>query len=119
MAQTKGWRPLRNGWPDFMVLLDGKPLFIEVKSRGDKLSRPQKRMFEALEAAGIMVRVWWEREPDRLMTWRKFLAHSGFLLRRTPPNRAKRKPVSVETFSIGQVRRMIRRDRQIEKELRG
>jgi hypothetical protein len=119
MAQAKGWRPLRNGWPDFMRFwgLDSLSprLFTSINSGFPSSST----MFEALEAAGIMVRVWWEREPDRLMTWRKFLAHSGFLLRRTPPNRAKRKPVSVETFSIGQVRRMIRRDRQIEKELRG
>lgn len=75
LATGKGWRTLRSGWPDFLVVRDGvKPRFVEVKSSTDTLSDNQVELYEALGKAGIPVYVWWELTPGRLIPWRRFYA---------------------------------------------
>lgn len=68
---AKIWRA---GWPDFLMHSEAHGYIgVEVKSDGDKLSDSQKRMFAALELAGIKTFVWWTKSHDRLIPWRKFL----------------------------------------------
>ena len=59
MLQSQGHTEfIRNGWPDFGVVVDGKLVGIEVK-RGpnDKLSYDQKNAHKLLRKAGIEVLV--------------------------------------------------------------
>ncbi len=70
----RGAKVLRSGWPDFLVITAaGSALAVEVKSDGDRMRPAQVRTFEALEAAGLEIRVWWARRPESLMRWREFL----------------------------------------------
>jgi hypothetical protein len=65
----------RAGWPDFLLVTEaGNCLFVEVKSASDRLSETQVRTFAALEWNRVYVRIWWEKVPDALLPWRKFLA---------------------------------------------
>jgi hypothetical protein len=72
LAASKGWEAHRSGWPDFLIVKDGKPCFVEVKSTDDELRPSQVKMFRALETTGLSVLVWWELYPDRLMPWKRF-----------------------------------------------
>lgn len=72
-ARQRGCTIVRGGWLDFiMIEKGGKPVFVEVKSRSDKLSDWQRKNFAALELAGVKVKVWWAMFPDKLMPWKKF-----------------------------------------------
>lgn len=82
-AEERQWQVARAGWPDFLLIADGKAEFVEVKSALDLLSDGQVEMFTALERAGIRVKVWWETEPNLLMGWRSFLSRTS--KRRVPP----------------------------------
>jgi hypothetical protein len=74
-AIEQGWKVVRAGWPDFLLTgLGPRPVFVEVKGVGDRIRPSQKRMFAALELAGVRVYVWWELTPNSLIPWRKFLA---------------------------------------------
>jgi hypothetical protein len=74
LISQRGCEVHRAGWPDFLLTTaSGKAFCVEVKADADRLSAAQIRCFTALEAAGIYVRVWWERRPDSLLEWRKFL----------------------------------------------
>jgi len=55
----KGYKVLRNGWPDFLVIPPnkGKIFAMELKYGRDKVSPDQKKMHKALEEAGLEVRV--------------------------------------------------------------
>lgn len=58
LALSKGWKPTKKGWPDFLCIdKDGKPFAVEVKPQtrnGMKLlKREQVTCIEYLEAAGI------------------------------------------------------------------
>jgi hypothetical protein len=47
---------LRNGWPDFVAVIKGFPVFIEVKSGPDDLPRPnQVKMHNLLKGLGLDV----------------------------------------------------------------
>lgn len=49
-----GYRVLRNGWPDFLVVKDEEQIFaIEWKEFGDKVRPDQEAMHTVLERAGI------------------------------------------------------------------
>lgn len=123
-AATKGWNVHRRGWPDFVLTTETETLLVEVKSWDDKLSKGQRTLFEAIERLGVKVYVWWEREPDKLMPWRKFLERSGFVLRIDKEKRSasptNRNP---PRYSAGAVKRMVRRavliERELERELGG
>lgn len=47
-ARREGWEVLRAGWPDFLLLKDGKIKLVEVKRRGERLKPHQARMKEVL-----------------------------------------------------------------------
>jgi hypothetical protein len=55
-----GWSPIRNGWPDYLLVRsthDGKLEFmgLEVKCEGDNLTDEQRAMHVVLLSAGIKV----------------------------------------------------------------
>lgn len=69
----KGALVYRHGWPDFLLDLSGKPVFIEVKAGSDMISERQGRMFAAIERLlGIYVWVWNPERPSQLTPWRKY-----------------------------------------------
>ena len=58
--KADGWSPMRNGWPDYLLVRstpDGKLDFLglEVKCDRDRLSDEQRAMHVALLCAGIKV----------------------------------------------------------------
>ena len=87
VALSKGDELLRSGWPDFMLLRDGKFMGVEVKRGSDRVSPSQAKMFAALERIGLAVFVWNPAMPDMLTKWRAYRprrpAESGLMLR--PP----------------------------------
>lgn len=54
--ENQGYDVLRGGWPDFLCVMDGKAVAIEVKSGIHQLSERQMKMREALRLAGVQVR---------------------------------------------------------------
>jgi hypothetical protein len=74
LARRRGKRPLRNGWPDFLVIdeASGGTIGVEVKRATDEVSAAQARMFEALERSGITVMVWDPDRPLALQPWRRY-----------------------------------------------
>lgn len=63
---------LRNGWPDFLVIEDGRGYAVEVKQPTDSVRPNQATMFEVLESLGILVYVWCPKNPNTLKPWRKW-----------------------------------------------
>lgn len=51
-AIDDGYEVLRSGWPDFLLLKDGKAIFVEVKRGSDRLTTGQLRMMRALKLLG-------------------------------------------------------------------
>jgi hypothetical protein len=70
--KTKNVEIFRAGWPDYLMIEDGKIYGVEVKTRPDNVRPRQAKMFTALERAGISVYVWSPEEPNRLLPWRKW-----------------------------------------------
>ena len=78
--EERGWRVLRNGWPDFFCVreryyhvLDTKEVkyaAVEVKAGNDKVSPAQDSMHWALQKAGLSVVV---INPDHLRQDFKFM----------------------------------------------
>ena len=60
-AEHEGWRVLRKGWPDFLLVKKHKILALEVKSAGGRLSQDQQEMMVALDRNGVQT--WVEQEP--------------------------------------------------------
>ena len=71
-ARGKGSVPLRSGWPDFLILEEGRGFAVEVKGKYDLLSHAQVEMFSALEALDIAVFVWTPSRSTKLTPWRKW-----------------------------------------------
>jgi hypothetical protein len=71
-AKAKGLRIWRAGWPDFLVEGPDGFFAVEVKKAGDSIRSIQKRMFEALESAGIRVLIFDPAMPDVLIPWRTY-----------------------------------------------
>ena len=57
-AKAQGWEVHFRGWPDFLVLADGKWVCVEVKTASATLQSNQSAMIEALRRAGIETLVW-------------------------------------------------------------
>ena len=57
--ERRGWRFLKNGWPDFLFYnpMSGKSFAVEFKSPGDKLRPEQVEMHKWLRASGLVVYV--------------------------------------------------------------
>jgi hypothetical protein len=92
LAEQRDWKVWRSGWPDFLIASDdGGVQFVEVKSAEDRLRDGQIEMFTALERAGISVKVWWERNPTVLMSWRLFMVASGETKKPPPKPKVRHK----------------------------
>ncbi|MEM9599945.1 MAG: exonuclease domain-containing protein, partial [Pseudomonadota bacterium] len=66
MAQD--WRGTKDGFPDLMLLDDGRIRFVEVKTSGDAIRRNQLTRMRQLTAAGFecrFVKVRWAIDPDQ------------------------------------------------------
>lgn len=64
MVQDAGhYDIIRNGWPDFGVVVDGKLVGIEVKSRHDDLRADQTNTHRLLKMVGIDVVVIYTDDP--------------------------------------------------------
>jgi len=77
--RQRGWKVLRRGWPDFLVMDKGwsRGFALEVKRNGDKLTEEQAEMHKALARFGIMVHVVHDEKPDAIRkTGKKFLMTS-------------------------------------------
>ena len=61
-AASKGWRVLTKGWPDFLLIKNGRLMAVEAKAKGDKLRPHQKEVLLALESAGIPTYVRYEQK---------------------------------------------------------
>ena len=61
--EAKGYTVLRNGWPDFLVMKEGKAFGVEVKSYGESggcaLGEGQAEMHAALLEIGLPVIIRW------------------------------------------------------------
>lgn len=118
LAVERGWRVHRQGWPDFLLATDEGAHLVEVKSVSDKLSARQVELFTALETLGLTVKVWWEREPGKLMPWRKFLELRGGALRRDPePGKRARNPPRYSARELRRLERAAARSVWIDREL--
>jgi hypothetical protein len=55
LAMDRGYEALKAGWPDFLLYResDGKTVFLEVKSKKDKLNPAQVRMRDILKKIGL------------------------------------------------------------------
>lgn len=66
MAQD--WRGTKDGFPDLMLIEDGRIRFIEIKTSGDAIRRNQLTRMRQLTAAGFecrIVKVRWAVDPDQ------------------------------------------------------
>ena len=65
----RDYRGSRYGYPDLLVIEDGRPRFVEVKTDGDCLRRNQLARLEQLRAAGFdadVVRIRWTLDPAQV-----------------------------------------------------
>lgn len=61
LKSAEGWEVHRNGWPDFLCVVDGQSIAVEVKSGRGGLSKKQSEMMSILASSGISCYVW---HPD-------------------------------------------------------
>lgn len=73
-AIEKGWKPHRPSWPDFFVETENGIIFVEVKSKNDRISSDQAATFTLLELHGMKVFVWHDKKDrrDGLIPWKKW-----------------------------------------------
>lgn len=57
----------RTGLPDIMAVLNGRSIFVEVKTDGDRLSDDQKEAIADLRSAGAIVLI--ARDYETFWTW--------------------------------------------------
>ena len=62
---AEGWEVHRNGWPDFLCVVDGQPIAVEVKSGNGRLTKEQCEVMNVLASSSISCYVW---HPDRGLT---------------------------------------------------
>ena len=66
MAQD--WRGTKDGYPDIMIIDDGRVRFVEIKTAGDSIRRNQLTRLRQLSAAGFpvqIVKVRWAVDPNQ------------------------------------------------------
>ncbi|MFN8391219.1 MAG: exonuclease domain-containing protein [Bdellovibrionota bacterium] len=69
LRMAKDFERSKRGYPDLLVLQGGRPVFIEVKSFGDKLQHAQLRQLRFLSDCGFetrIIRVEWEYDPHQV-----------------------------------------------------
>jgi hypothetical protein len=59
------WEVHRNGWPDFLCIVEGQPITVEVKSGNGRLTKEQCEVMNVLASSGISCYVW---HPDQGLT---------------------------------------------------
>ncbi len=67
-AMARDWRATKDGFPDLMLIDDGRVRFVEIKTAGDSLRRNQLTRLRQLTAAGFpvqIVKVGWAVDPDQ------------------------------------------------------
>ncbi|MEL6688040.1 MAG: exonuclease domain-containing protein, partial [Pseudomonadota bacterium] len=67
-AMAQDWRGTKDGFPDLMLIDDGRVRFVEVKTSGDSLRRNQLTRLRQLTQAGFatqIVKVNWAVDPDQ------------------------------------------------------
>ena len=67
-AMARDYRRTRDGFPDLMLIREGRASFAEVKAEGDQLRRNQLTRIRQMRDAGLEVgiyRVAWEVDPDQ------------------------------------------------------
>ena len=67
-SMARDYRRTRDGFPDLMLVRDGRARFVEVKAEGDSLRRNQLTRIRQMRASGLeveLVRVAWEVDPDQ------------------------------------------------------
>ena len=65
---ARDWRGTKDGFPDLMLIDDGRVRFVEVKTVGDSLRRNQLTRMRQLSAAGFpvqIIKVRWAVDPDQ------------------------------------------------------
>ena len=62
---AEGWEVHRNGWPDFLCVVEGQPVAVEVKSGNGRLTKEQCEVMNVLASSGISCYVW---HPDQGLT---------------------------------------------------
>lgn len=60
-AKKMGYNIFNNGFPDRVIEINGKIVFVEIKTRKSKLTKAQKTMRKLLESYGFEYIVW---KPD-------------------------------------------------------
>lgn len=83
-AEVAGFEILRDGWPDYTLIKDGKPLFVEVKQGPSQSRMPasilkpnQIKMLRFLESLGFDVRIARDGELNDLYTIDAWLKITG------------------------------------------
>jgi hypothetical protein len=67
-AEALGWTAVHlPGWPDLILLRDGRVLFVELKREGGKLTRQQERWQEIFTRQRIAHDVWRPSDYDRMV----------------------------------------------------
>lgn len=56
---AEGWELHRNGWPDFLCVVDGRTVAVEVKSGKAALTKKQCEVMNVLASADIDCYVWY------------------------------------------------------------
>jgi hypothetical protein len=74
VAKKDGYEVIRGGWPDFLLVKDGKALFVEVKSKGSPVRPTQLKYLRVLEQLGLNVRISVNGEISNLVTLDEYLA---------------------------------------------
>lgn len=67
-AMAQDWRGTKDGFPDLMLIEDGRIRFVEVKTSGDSLRRNQLTRLRQLTQAGFatqIIKVRWAVDPDQ------------------------------------------------------
>ena len=57
-AIDKGWKVLKNGWPDYLIYKDNEIAFVEVKDGSDRLRPNQIEMLKLLSKFGLKCFTW-------------------------------------------------------------
>lgn len=80
--RKSGTKVYRDGWPDFLLVRDGKSFGVEIKRNAkDQLRASQVTTFIELETVGLPVFVWSPDNASVLVPWRKFDGRSQEELR--------------------------------------
>jgi predicted type IV restriction endonuclease len=73
------WFHQHCGWPDYLVVRDGKVSLIEIKGPEDHLQHDQIVMFDILTAMGLEVLICKDGDPEKLITVDQYIYQQGLI----------------------------------------